>query len=203
MAQLPREWAIKQYKVGDTGWAAVFEIKGSRVLLSQKSPQYVRKMLEYLLAKPFKEYEITIKKVARIKIGGYYKVAVVVNGNMPKNSTGRNQDLNKVLNPYLININNYIEEKVYFVKYAIITTEYVVNALAPAPSEAVRKVMHYPDINHVEIWVDNRYTGLFMGQKKMNVLTSSKLTGVTIQIKPVSQTLPTVSAYGVYNRKRR
>ncbi len=76
LALLPKKWARKEYRVGESGWAAVFDMKGPRITLSQKSPQYVRKILEYLLLTACTELRLRIKKVARVDGYGYHKVAV-------------------------------------------------------------------------------------------------------------------------------
>ncbi len=39
LAQLPKKYARKEYRIGDSDWASVFMIKGARITLSQKSSQ--------------------------------------------------------------------------------------------------------------------------------------------------------------------
>lgn len=76
IAILPRSAMIKNYKIGDTGFACIAMIDRARILLSQKSPLYVRKMLEYLLADAIIENRLKIKKIAGMRKSRFYKVAI-------------------------------------------------------------------------------------------------------------------------------
>lgn len=198
LALLPREWARKVYKVGETGWAAIFSIEGTRTTLSQKSPQYVRKMLEYLLSDASRLHNFKFKKVAGQKGFPFYKIAIEPLGNGIKTS----KDLFILLKPYLekIRFSDYFGEgeKFSFVKYSHDVKEYVINALCPPASpEMIWKVIYYREMNKVDIITDNKYVGVFMGKKGGNVFTASKLCGVEIEVKGISN-----ETYNKFNKRR-
>jgi N utilization substance protein A len=178
-AQLPRKYAFKEYKVGEAGWAAVFSIKGSRVILSQKSPQYVRKILEYLLSALIQEGKIKFKRVAKLAAAKFYKIAV----SAPDTYT--QGDVVKLCAPFFQDAKNYISEKIIIVKYSEDIEEYIINALSPAPSDHVDKVILSKDTKNASITVEREYVGYFLGPKGQNVSTASKLTGFKITIYPV------------------
>ncbi|HOJ16271.1 MAG TPA: hypothetical protein PLC43_03775 [Caldisericia bacterium] len=76
IAILPRSAMIRNYKIGDTGFGCITMIDRARILLSQKSPLYVRKMLEYLLADAIIGNKLKIKKIAGMRKSRFYKVAI-------------------------------------------------------------------------------------------------------------------------------
>jgi len=97
LATLPKQLAIKNYHNEDTGFAAIQEMNGPRITLSQRTPFYVRKMLEHLLADALKKHQLKIKHIGTSKGMPYYKVAVE---SLSKNIT-TNKDISSVLKPYL------------------------------------------------------------------------------------------------------
>jgi transcription antitermination factor NusA-like protein len=179
LAQLPRKYTSKQYKIGETGWASIFAIRGSRIILSQKSPQYVRKILEYLLSPLIQEDKIKFKKVAKVFGSHFYKIAV-------ESSNGASgKEIVKMCLPYLEGkIKDYIDEKIILVKYSKDIERYVINSLAPAPLEHIQKVIHIEDMNEITVYVDDKYAGLFLGAGGKNAATASKLTGIKVIIFP-------------------
>jgi N utilization substance protein A len=178
LAQLPKRHAMRKFRIGETGWASVFAIKGSRVTLSQKSTQYVRKITEFILAPFIQSGAIKVKRVAKISAGNFYKVAVQCdNGMSPK-------ALVKASMPYLKKAIDYLNEKIILVKYSDDIQEYIANALTPAPIEEVRKVIYFKDMKEANVYVTKEYAGYFLGPKGQNVSTASKLTGCKIIIIP-------------------
>jgi N utilization substance protein A len=180
-AQLPRRYAFKDYKTGETGWAAVFGIKGARIILSQKSPQYIRKILEFLLSSLIKEGRIKFKRVAKLANANFHKVAVAVDA--PDSYSQR--DVVKLCMPCFEDLRNYVSEKVIIVKYSEDIEEYIINSLSPAPPEHVSKVILFKDTDEAMVYVEREYAGYFLGPKGQNVSTASKLTGFRINIRPV------------------
>lgn len=177
-ALLPRRYAYKEYKTGEAGWASVFGVKGARIILSQKSPQYVRKILEYLLSPLIKEERIKFKRVAKLTNANFHKVAVAVD-NPQKYSQS---DVVKLCRPCFEDLKNYVSEKVIIVKYSDDIEEYIINALSPAPPEHIDKVILHKDSFKAEVHVEDKYVGYFLGPKGQNVATASKLTGFKITI---------------------
>jgi N utilization substance protein A len=180
-AQLPKRYAFKDYKTGESGWAAVFGIKGSRIILSQKSPQYVRKILEFLLSSLIKEGKIKFKRVAKLANANFHKVAVAADDS--ENYSQR--DVVKLCMPCFQDLKNYVSEKVIIVKYSEDMEEYIINSLSPAPMEHITKVILLKDTDEAIVYVEDKYAGYFFGPKGQNVSTASKLTGYKINIQPV------------------
>lgn len=185
LALLPRRWALRHYKVGETAWAAIYDINGARITLSQKSTQYIRKILEYLLSSACMEHNLKFKKIARMEGARFAKAAVEpMDGDILDS-----KELYGVLKPYVqdIHLGDYLTERVSFVRYSRDIREYVVNALCPpGPNEKILKVIHHEEMNKVSLLVDNGHVGLFVGEKGRNVMTAKKLCEVDIEIKGIS-----------------
>lgn len=176
LAQLPKKYAMRHYRIGESGWAAVFDIKGSKITLSQKSTQYVRKIMEHILSPLLQEGRIKVKRVAKMAGGSFYKVAI-------DSLTGlSNIDLLNEVRPYLEKTKEYIGEKVIIVKYSNDAEQYIVNSLVPAPVGKINNFRIFKDFKRAEIIVPEQYLGKFLGPKAMNVLTAAKLTGYKIVI---------------------
>lgn len=176
LALLPKKYAIKKYSVGNTAWAAVFTISGARIILSQNSPQYIRKVLEYIFSKDLQEKKLKFKKVAILQ--DIAKVAV----ETEHFSTGK--EIYEYCRKFLDN-NKFFNKKLQFVKYDTDKKLYAVNALEPAPVERVQKVIYMHDIEEADVYVESGFTGLFYGRKGKNLLAAIKLTNVQINIYPV------------------
>lgn len=186
LAQLPKKWSRRQYRIGDSDWAAVFDIAGARVTLSQKSPQYVRKMLEYLLMDAFTGLNMKIKRTAWVDGCGYHKVVVQSrqNGNI-KDS----RELAEVLKPYLdkINMEKYISENISFVKHSDDIKTFVVNALCPPGDETkIYKVIHHAEMNKIVVMADNTAIPVILGTGGKNIVLAQKLCKVDIEVKPLN-----------------
>lgn len=177
LAQLPKKYAMRDYKIGETGWASVFNIQGARVTLSQKSTQYVRKIVEHILSPLIQDRVIKVKRVAKMAGGSFYKVAVE-----PLIGMSGSELLNEV-KPYLKETKEYLSEKVIIVKYSNDVKEYIANSLVPAPVDKIGHIMILEDLKKANVIVSEEYVGKFLGPKAMNVLTAAKLTGYNINIK--------------------
>lgn len=176
LAQLPRRYAMHDYKIGETGWASVFNIQGATVILSQKSTQYVRKITEHILSPLIGDGLIKVKRVAKMAGGSFYKVAV-------ESLTGMNGgDLVNEVKPYLEETKVYLAEKVIIVKYSSEIKEYIANSLVPAPAGKIKSIMIFANMKEADVKVPEEYVGKFLGPKAMNVLTAAKLTGYRIKI---------------------
>lgn len=178
-AQLPRKYATHDYKVGDTGWASVFEIKGARITLSQKSPAYVRKLIEYLLSEPLCNYELQIKKV-----GIYQDVFKVLISTQKELS---NRDLNEIFKPY-INCQHFKKHfpdgKFFFVRFYEDIEQLIKSLLVY--EDRIQKVIFFKSLAQATVYTENGSVGLLVGEKGKNVMTARKilqtLTGSNIDI---------------------
>lgn len=176
MALLPKKFANRTYRVGDSALASVYSISGVRITLSQKSPQYFRKLTELLLSPLLQQGRIEVKRAATIRGAKFVKVAVrSLNSENPV----------KISLPYIRDAKKYTDDTITLVEYSQDLREYIVNSLSPAPPEGVRKVILFQEIREALVRVEPRYLGLFLGRGGLNAALSSKLTGLRIKIEPV------------------
>jgi len=186
LATLPRQLAIKNYHNGNTGLAAIQEIKGPRITLSQKSPFYVRKVLEYLLADALKEHKLRIKHIGAFKDAQHCKVAV----ESLSDSIVTNRDLYSALKPYLAKIDlaeHFGKNLFSFIKYSKDKKEYVINALFPSASPDMFYEVNYDKkLEKVSILVDSDKAGIILWGGAAEVILAQKLCGVEIEINKVN-----------------
>jgi len=177
LALLPKRFAGKAYKVGESGWAAIFNFhRGGRVTLSRTSPQFIRRYLEYAFRDFLKDNAIAIKRVARIRDATFYKIACA--------TALEQRDLYerfKGATPH--DFKEQIGETIIPIRYSGIPEEYALNALFPAPIEQARGVYYYSEMEVVTIYVDMDMIGRFAGKKGRNVATAAKLIGKEIELK--------------------
>jgi len=174
LALLPKKYSNRIFKIGDATLAAIFQMEGNRITLSQKSPQYIRKLMELIFAPLLREGKIQVKRSAMVSGCKFAKVAIeTLNGSDPV----------KQCLPYLKAAKQYTDDTITLVKYSGDIKEYIVNALLPAPPEMVRKVIHFRSSKEADVYVDSAYVGLFLGKGGANVASAAKLTGVAINIK--------------------
>lgn len=186
LALLPKKYARKKLNVGETGIASIYDINGARLTLTQSSPQYVRRILEYLLSDICINQGILIKR-SSIIIGRYIKVAI---DTPPDNHISTSYELYDMLRQYTedIRFEDYFGEKLSFVKYSNNIKEFVVNALCPPGNlESIEVVTSFDSGKEIHVVIDNRYLGLFIGKKGLNIALASKLCyNVKIEIKGIS-----------------
>jgi len=174
LALLPKKYASRVFRVGDTTLAALFTMAGNRITLSQRSPQYLRKLLELILAPLLREEKIRIRRAAMVSGSRFAKVAV---------EGLQGEDPIKECLHYLRGAKQYTDTTITLVRYSDDMKEYIVHALSPAPAEMVRKVIHLRSSKEADVYVDPAYVGLFLGKGGANVSSAAKLTGVAINIK--------------------
>ncbi|MBS3917999.1 MAG: hypothetical protein KG012_03825 [Deltaproteobacteria bacterium] len=176
MALLPKSYANRTYRVGDNTLASIYSIDGARIILSQRSSQYFRKLTELLLSPLLQDGRIEVKRAATALNARFAKVSIKsLNGEDPLS----------VSIPYLKYLRRYTDDTITLVKFSHDLREYVVNSLSPAPRERVKKVIHFQTLREVLVRVEPQYLGLFLGKGGMNVAVSSKLVGVSIKIDAV------------------
>lgn len=176
-ALLPKKYAIKQYKVGETGWATIFTTDRTYTILSQRAPQYIRKILEYLINDELIKTGMKICHVAKAESSSQYKVAVKGDGDVAE-LYSQTRHLKETFT-------KYIQGSVYFIKYSSNREEYVKNALLPGSRDKIQKVIYRKELNQVDVYVDSSSAGIFLGKRGSNVASASKLTGLSIQIIPI------------------
>lgn len=173
MALLPRRFANRSFRVGESTVASIYNIEGPRITLSQKNPQYFRKLTELLLSPLLRQGRIEVKRAATIPGAKFAKV--VIKGL-------DSEDPIKVSLPLMKDSRRYTDDTITLVRYSSDIREYVVNSLTPAPREGVKKVILFRDLREAMVRVEPRYLGLFLGKGGLNVALSSKLVGLKIKI---------------------
>ncbi len=173
MALLPKRFANRVYRVGDRTLASVYGIlEGGRIVLSQRSSQYFRKLVELLLSELILDGRVEVKRAATVKGARFAKVSV----------SGRDGDPVGLCIPYLRDLRQYTDDTVTLVRYSPNLQEYVVNSLVPAPIEMVRRVICFETLREALVRVEAAYLGKFLGRGGLNVALASKLVRMKIKV---------------------
>jgi N utilization substance protein A len=167
---LPKIYADREFRVGDNSFAAVFMHQPPRLILSQRSPQFFRKIIEGILA----PQQLSVIRAATVKGCNFVKIAVA-------SQDGRNP-IEIGLSALKGHIKEYVTPTITLIRYSPEPIEYIKNALSPAPADRIRNVIFLKASREAEICVDSNYAGLFLGKKGTNVSTASKLTDIAIKI---------------------
>jgi len=173
MPLLPRKFATRKYRIGDSLIASVYSIDGVRIVLTQRSAQFYRKLTELLLTPLIREGRIKVRRAATLPNAHFVKVSV---------QSLNDEDPIKASLPYLRDLKKYIDETITLVEYSPDLREYIVNSLAPAPREGVKKVILFQELREALVLVEPGYLGLFLGKGGLNVALASKLLKIKIKI---------------------
>lgn len=181
LAYLSKRYANRQYRERDTMTAAVFLLENGRILLSQRSPQYFRRIAEEILTPLIREGRIRVRKAASVMNCPFAKVAIEgINGTDPLH----------VSLPYLDRAKMYTDDTITIVRYSEDIKEYIVNALVPAPADRVLQVLYSHALREAIVRVETPYCGFFVGKGGANVATAAKLLNVKIAIKAAQKEMP-------------
>lgn len=167
-ARLPRNQTVKKYGVGDTDWASIMEIRGARITLSQRTPAYVRRIIEYLLRDELTSRGLTVKKVTRFRD----QIKVMLRG--PENIT--NRDLAGILGPHTASddFRKYLPgQRITFVMYREKIEDLIRSVLLH--EECVDAVYYLEEIGTALVYCTNGSIPLLIGQDGWNVVTAKRL----------------------------
>lgn len=179
LAFLPKKYANRSYKVGQNLVACVFMLENHKIILTQRSHHYYIRLAERIFSTPIDEEKIRIKRAVSVTGARFAKMALEgLNGTDP---------VRECL-PYLSAMKVYTDDTVTLVRYSRDMKEYVRNALAPAPSDKIRKVIFSHTLREAVVGVDSAYYGLFVGKGGANVATAAKLLDITILIRKAEDT---------------
>jgi len=178
LAYLPKRYANRQYKQGEEAVAAVFMMGNGKIFLSQRSPQYFRRITEEVLTPVIRDGRIRVRKAASVINGAFAKVSV---------EGLRNIDPLAASLPYLDGVKGYTTDTITIVRYSANMKEYIVNSLVPAPADKVVEVLYSQGLREAVVRVDPRFCGLFVGKGGANVATAAKLLNVRIAIKSAEE----------------
>jgi len=174
VARLPERYANRKSLLGQSIVAAVFKFDEDRMILSQRSPQFYRRILELALAPLINEEKVKVKRAASVEKGGFVKISIQsLNGIDPV----------KESIPYLKDVRMYTDSTITLVQHSDDIRQYIANALAPAPASKITKVIYSSNLREATVRVDPQYYGLFVGKGGVNAATAAKLLDIRILIK--------------------
>jgi len=178
LAYLPKRYASREYRHGEETVAAVFLMGNGRVFLSQRSPQYFRRITEEALSPIIRDGRVRVRRAASVVNGAFAKVSI---------EGLRNYDPLSASLPYLDKVKSYTTDTITIVRYSTNMKEYIVNSLVPAPADKVVQVLYSQGLREAVVRVDPRYCGFFVGKGGANVATAAKLLNVRIVIKSAEE----------------
>ena len=173
LAVLPKKYAQKGYRVGENAFAAVFSMDNRRIVLSQRSHHYFKRVLEGVFAPVLQKGTVRIRRMAVVENSRFAKVSLESpNGGDP---------VGECL-PYLKECREFTDYTITLIPYSPDIREYVTNALSPAPARLIRRVIYFENLHEADVYVDGS-PGVFFGKGGVNVAAAAKLTKVRINIK--------------------
>jgi len=181
LAYLPKRYANREYRQGEEAVAAVFMMGNGKIFLSQRSPQYFRRITEEVLSPIIRDGMVRVRKAASVINGSFAKVSV---------EGLRDTDPLSASLPYLDKVKSYTSDTITIVRYSTNIKEYIVNSLVPAPADKVVQVLYSQSLREAVVRVDPRYCGFFVGKGGTNVATAAKLLNVRIMIKSAEEETP-------------
>jgi hypothetical protein len=179
-AFLPHEYAKERYRVGNDIIACILFLDGRRIVLSQTSSQYYRRVAEALFAPLINEGKIRIKRIARVREAGFVKIAI-------ENLALKDEEFLKECLPCLAGAKHYVNETITLVRYSTDIHEYIKEALVPAPKDKIWKVIYAHSSREARVTVDPRFISKFLGTRCSNVATAAKLLDIRIEITTVKE----------------
>lgn len=175
-ATLPKDSALKELKIGETTLGAIKSINGARITLSQKIPQFTKKIIELELKNLIKEKGWEIKR-ANIK-GNLGKILVKTPENLDF------FELNRIFSEHKASLNlisNYYQKiKLFLIPKVDNPIQQIVEALRPAPVEKIEEIQQLP--GKTLVYVQNGTAGLFIGKDGVNILTAKNILSRDIEI---------------------
>jgi len=178
LAYLPKRFAGREYRQGEETMAAVFMMGKGGIFLSQRSPQYFRRVTEEVLSPVIRDGRVRVRRAASVVKGPFAKVSVEGLGDV---------DPLMASLPYLDRVKEYTTDTITIVRYSTDIREYIVNSLVPAPADKVVEVHYSQGLREDIVRVDPRYCGFFVGKGGANVATAAKLLNVRIMIKSAAE----------------
>lgn len=174
-ATLQKYDALRDYRVGDTLLGAIKDIRGARIWLSQRIPQFTKKILELELRDIILRHQWLIKRaVVRPPIG---KVLVDAQQDF--------QELNKIFLKAKAEQNllsfYYGAVRLYLIPRKEDINSQVVEALRPAPVDKIVSIQSMA--GQTVVYVPAGMAGLFVGKGGCNLLTAARLIGRQIHIR--------------------
>lgn len=178
VGHLPKSSAYRSFREKEECTATVYTIRDGRIFLSQRSPQFFRRVTEAALAPAIRDGKVRVRRAASIANSAFAKVSVEGLGGLDPLSVALH---------YLEGVKKYTGDTVTIVRYSPDMKEYIVNALVPAPVDKVVQVLYSRSLREAIVRVDPHYCGFFVGKGGANVATAAKLLDVKILVKSAEQ----------------
>ncbi|MGB9810814.1 MAG: hypothetical protein ACPLSN_03605 [Dictyoglomus turgidum] len=179
-AQLPKDQALKPYRVGETLLACVSEIQGARVKLSQRSMQFNKIFLETSLKDDLAKLGWKIlRAVVSPPIG-----KVLIHGV----DHIETKELNEIFSSLKEKIQLYTDVKLYAIPYRADRVELIKEAFYPAPKTEIQGVKLFP-YGQAIVYVSSACVPGFIGKNGVNVKLASKLCNMIIKIEAFKEGL--------------
>lgn len=174
VGHLPKSSTYKNYKEREECTAAVYAVRDGKIFLSQRSPQFFRRVTEAVLAPAIRDGEIRVRRAASIANSAFAKVSI---------EGLRGYDPLGIALQYLDGVKKFTGDTITIVRYSPDIKEYIVNALVPAPVDKVVQVLYSQSLREAIVRVDPHYCGFFVGKGGANVATAAKLLDLKILVK--------------------
>jgi transcription termination/antitermination protein NusA len=178
VGHLPTNSTYKRYKEREECTAAIYAIRDGKIFLSQRSPQFFRRVTEAALAPAIRDGKIRVRRAASIANSAFAKVSI--------EGLGGHDPLSVALQ-YLDGVRKFTGDTITIVRYSPDIKEYIVNALVPAPVDKVVQVLYSQSLREAIVRVDPQYCGFFVGKGGANVATAAKLLDLKILVKSAEQ----------------
>lgn len=174
-AILPKQEAINTYKIGQNVFAAVKEIIGARVILTQRTPHFISTMLKTVYKSFFEQTGWNILKC--VVCPPFVKVLVDSNASF--------EQMNKLFLAEKRKINFFLFDKlkIYFIPRRENKEEQIKEAFKPCPIEKLLYLEFFGD--EVIVYVEDAFVPLFVGAKGINLKATAKLCMVQISVKGI------------------
>lgn len=175
-AQLPKDHALRPYKVGETLLASIMKIEGARITLSQRIAQFTKRIIELELFDVLNERNWQLKRaVVRPPVG-----KVLVQSANGESYEQMNQIFLKEKKSSGLLSTYYENVKLYLIPAVSDPIEQIALALRPAPLEQIHSIQMFGDV--AEVYVSQEWLGAFMGSGARNLVTAKKLLGLEINL---------------------
>lgn len=174
-AVLPKREAISSYKIGQNVFAAIKEIIGAQVILTQRSPQFIGTMLKTVYKSFFDQTGWNILRC--VICPPFVKVLVDANASFTQMNKLFLTEKRKVDFPLFDKL------KIYFIPQKENKEEQIKEAFKPCPIQKLLYMEFFGD--EVIVYVEDSFVPFFVGANGINLKAAAKLCMLQISVKGV------------------
>lgn len=173
-ATLPKHHALKEYRIGENLMAAVMDVRGARITLSQRIPQFTKKMFEYHFRDLLRENEWIVKRaVVQPPMGKILVKAFDARWDF--------KNMNRAFVQKKRSVPLWENVTLYLIPHRDDPLELVAEALQPAPKERILTIQSFAP-GQATVVVPDELVGGFAGTRGINLKLSARLIGYQIEI---------------------